>query len=160
MKNLYIIRHAKSSWGDPGASDHDRVLNDRGLRDAPVMAAEFKERFGSGHTIFCSTAQRARETASYFIKELGVDGVTYDQSLYLCSAGNLLNFIKEIDSNIDSAMIFGHNPGWTSAVELFTGKYIGNMPTCGIAKIQFDVDWEHVEFELGELVDFIYPKGI
>ena len=44
MKTLLLIRHAKSSWADPGRPDHDRVLNDRGRRDAPEMGRRLKRR--------------------------------------------------------------------------------------------------------------------
>ena len=36
MKTLLILRHAKSSWKDDGLTDHDRPLNKRGKRNAPV----------------------------------------------------------------------------------------------------------------------------
>jgi phosphohistidine phosphatase len=38
MKTLFLIRHAKSSWADTLQQDFDRPLNDRGNRDAPMMA--------------------------------------------------------------------------------------------------------------------------
>ena len=38
MKQLLIIRHAKSSWDLSGLNDFDRPLNDRGIKDAPTMA--------------------------------------------------------------------------------------------------------------------------
>jgi len=37
-KQLLLIRHAKSSWADFSIADFDRPLNDRGKKDAPVMA--------------------------------------------------------------------------------------------------------------------------
>jgi phosphohistidine phosphatase len=44
MKELLLVRHAKSDWGDPSLDDFDRPLNGRGKRDAPVMAEKIKER--------------------------------------------------------------------------------------------------------------------
>ena len=38
MKQLLLLRHAKSAWPD-GVEDHDRPLADRGRRDAPRMGA-------------------------------------------------------------------------------------------------------------------------
>ena len=38
MKQLLLIRHAKSSWDDPSQNDFDRPLNKRGNKDALVMA--------------------------------------------------------------------------------------------------------------------------
>ena len=44
MKQLILVRHAKSSWKDAGIEDHDRPLNKRGERDAPYMAQVLKEK--------------------------------------------------------------------------------------------------------------------
>ncbi|MFO7771937.1 MAG: histidine phosphatase family protein, partial [Roseovarius gahaiensis] len=33
-RRLILMRHAKSSWGDPAQPDHARPLNSRGQRSA------------------------------------------------------------------------------------------------------------------------------
>ena len=38
MKTIYLVRHAKSSWGDLTLPDFDRSLNERGQKNAPEMA--------------------------------------------------------------------------------------------------------------------------
>ena len=38
MKSLHLLRHAKSSWKDPGLNDHDRLLSKRGRQAAKMMA--------------------------------------------------------------------------------------------------------------------------
>ena len=37
MKQILLLRHAKSSWEDEGLKDFDRPLASRGLKDAPLM---------------------------------------------------------------------------------------------------------------------------
>lgn len=44
MKTLILLRHAKSSWDFPDLSDHDRPLNNRGKKDAPLMAEVLKKK--------------------------------------------------------------------------------------------------------------------
>lgn len=39
MKRLWLLRHAKSSWEDPGLPDPDRPLAPRGRRAAELLAA-------------------------------------------------------------------------------------------------------------------------
>ena len=63
MKMLYIIRHAKSSWADPIASDFERGLNDRGKRDAPKMGKRLKEKEIHPDIVISSPAKRALSTA-------------------------------------------------------------------------------------------------
>ena len=63
MKTLLIMRHAKSSWTSPDLPDHDRPLNSRGTRDAPMMGGLIKQHARVPDRIVCSTAERARQTA-------------------------------------------------------------------------------------------------
>ena len=69
MKTLLLVRHAKSSWDDPGMDDIDRPLNDRGKTDAPVMAKRLKNKGVRIDTFISSPAKRARRTARYFAEE-------------------------------------------------------------------------------------------
>ena len=89
MIRLALVRHAKSDWGDPRLDDHDRPLNDRGLRDAPRMARRLAETGFRPDVILSSTALRARTTAEAFGAELGV-AVSLDPELYGAPARTLL----------------------------------------------------------------------
>lgn len=42
MRQLTLIRHAKSSHDHPGLPDKLRPLNDRGLHDAPLVGQHLK----------------------------------------------------------------------------------------------------------------------
>jgi len=59
MKTLLILRHAKSSWKHPELSDHDRPLNKRGKRDAPIIGKLLRKKGLVPDVIFSSTAVRA-----------------------------------------------------------------------------------------------------
>ena len=72
MKKIYLIRHAKSSWDDPGLSDIERPLNHRGLRDAPFMSKMLKGKNVTPNKLISSPANRAFTTATYFAKELNI----------------------------------------------------------------------------------------
>lgn len=80
--------------------------------------------------------------------------------IYHASARTLLNIVNGFNDDFNKIILFGHNPGFTDLAENLTGEYLGNMPTCGICKIEFQVDsWKEVGFENGMLKYFDYPKN-
>jgi phosphohistidine phosphatase len=147
MKTLMLVRHAKSSWEHPGASDHDRPLNHRGRRDAPDMGRRLAERELVPDRILSSTALRAHTTAQLMAEALGydVDDIILDERLYAASADEVLRVIGELDSEVGTAMVVGHNPETASLAHRFS-RDIGEMPTCAAAVFTFDVDaWYELE---------------
>ena len=146
MKTLLLVRHGKSSWDHQGLSDHDRPLNDRGLRDAPEMGRRLAERGVSPDVILSSTALRARTTAELIAEALGfgADRVITDERLYAASASEVLGVIQELDDSVGCAIVIGHNPETASLAQKFS-EDIAEMPTCAIAEFTFDVDaWSGV----------------
>ena len=65
MKNLILIRHAKSSWEAP-LKDFDRPLMKRGILDAHDVSLNISEYLPKTYIIWSSTAARATETALIF----------------------------------------------------------------------------------------------
>ena len=115
MKTLILLRHAKSSWKDPYLSDHDRPLNKRGKRDAPLMARVYKRHFSTPDLIMCSSSERTKATANAFIQELGVgiEKLEYERDLYHADAFEMLRIISLVDSGVNTLLVIGHNPGIT-----------------------------------------------
>lgn len=164
MKTLYLNRHAKSSWADAGLSDFDRPLNKRGKTDAPLMGKYLAEkRRISPEIIISSPAKRAIKTAEIIAKEIGYPAkkIVRNEKIYEAGPSSILEMIQKIDNSYNSAMLFGHNPGFTSLASYLLNVNIGNIPTCGICRIDFDTDsWRKVEIESGTLVFFDYPKKV
>ena len=71
MKTLYLVRHAKSDWGNAHTGDFQRTLNHRGLKAAPYMAALLKEKKVFPELVISSPANRALTTAEFFCEILG-----------------------------------------------------------------------------------------
>lgn len=135
VRELVLVRHAKSDWGDPSIGDHDRPLNARGERTAPVMARGFAE---SGHgvdVILSSTALRARTTAQVFAEALGME-VTLDRGLYMASAGELLAAAQ--GAGVDRVMLVAHNPGLSQLAARLSGGEITHLPTCAVGRFAWD----------------------
>jgi len=161
MKTLFIVRHAKSSWKNNNLSDFERPLTRRGHLAAPFMAKRLKEKGETFDLILTSPANRTFSTAQYFATEFDYDHEHIEEahSIYLADYGTILTIIDNMPNEFNKVMIFGHNPGLTNLANVLTGETLGNIPTAGIVKINFDVDkWEDVKPSSGKMEFFDYPK--
>lgn len=162
MKTLYIVRHAKSSWADPGQADFDRPLNDRGKKDAPRMGKRLKERSILPDLLLSSPAKRALSTCKKIAAAIGyAEGrIKTDKRLYHASSETLLDIVQNLSDKLNDVMIFGHNPGLTDFVNDVLDSSISNIPTCGVVAGRFTVNsWRDVENGAGELLFFDFPKS-
>jgi phosphohistidine phosphatase len=161
MKTLYLIRHAKSDWDNPKLSDIKRPLNKRGEKDAPMMAGILKKKNIKPDLFISSPSVRTTTTAKYFCKELDYDNneVIIEDDIYLGSHQTLLNIISNLDNELISVVLFGHNPGITDLVNSLSPTLIDNVPTCGIVAINFEVNhWNEINKSNSALLFFEYPK--
>ncbi len=159
MKTVYFIRHAKSSWENPGLRDFDRPLNNRGLRDAPFMATVLRNKNVVIDRIITSPANRAKTTAGYFARALEVTNFVEDEVIYEAYLQEVLNLVKSQSDDLNQIMVFGHNPTFTSIANLFSTTYIANLPTCGIVKIEGEIEsWSELSEETASVVEIYFPK--
>ncbi|MGD8514979.1 MAG: histidine phosphatase family protein [Granulosicoccaceae bacterium] len=163
MKTLLLARHAKSSWHDPSLADFDRLLNERGKRDAPRMGAWLASQGISPSHIISSPALRAHVTAQQLAMALAypVDHIEYEEALYAADSQKMLAIIKHTDDRHDSVMLVGHNPALTDVVNRLAGADITNVPTCGVAVIKFNVKhWDEIVDAPGQLLSLYIPKQL
>lgn len=163
MKHLTIIRHAKSSWKNEALPDVLRPLNKRGKRDAPMMGERLARRGLEASVLISSPATRALATAEVIADAIGYppEEIRVDDDLYGANLFALLDIVQGLDGAVDSVILLGHNPGLAELVDYFSPRLIGNLPTCGIVELAFDVvAWRDVgEAEpVSAYVD--YPKMI
>jgi phosphohistidine phosphatase len=163
MKTLYIIRHAKSSWADPIASDFERGLNDRGKRDAPKMGKRLKEKEIHPDIMISSPAKRALATAKRISEVIKYrkERIKIESKLYHADEDTILSLVQNINDNHNSAMVFGHNPGLTDFVNAISSEEINidNVPTCGIAAFTLPVEsWKDASLKSAKFLFFDYPK--
>jgi phosphohistidine phosphatase len=162
MKNLLLMRHAKSSWKDNTLNDHQRPLNPRGKRDAPRMGEYLLEQGILLDAILCSTAKRARETAKRFLGEYDFDGeIFYVDDLYHADYETYITLLNQLPDTIETAMIVAHNPGMDYFLEMVCDEY-EHMTTAAIAFIRLPVEiWAELsEVTPGELLNLWKPKEI
>lgn len=161
MKQLLLIRHAKSSWKQVGMADFDRPLNPRGERDAPNMGERLSRAGVAPDVIVSSAARRAADTARVFAEQLGHDPaeLVLDGELYLASPPELLEAVRRLEPRVEHAALVAHNPGITDFVNALAGTSIDNVPTCGVARLRLDIEeWRNADAGCAELVEFDYPK--
>jgi phosphohistidine phosphatase len=163
LKRLYLLRHAKSSWDDRSVEDFQRVLNERGERDVPVMGRRFRKRGFVPDLIVSSPAVRAWTTAEIVARELGyaVADIVTEQRLYLADTAILLATVRRADDAARSLMLIGHNPGLTDfANSLTPDRRIDNLPTTGLFVVDFPVDrWREISPGAASFVAFDAPKN-
>ena len=160
MKNIVLVRHAKSSW-EYHVSDDERPLQKRGISDAHLVSREFSSHLFKPDKIFSSHANRALTTCKIFLENLNISDneLVITHKLYDFSGESVREFIKSIDERIENVMIFGHNFAFTSVSNRFGSVFIDNLPTCGLVWIQFDVDsWKAVDKGTTKLI--IKPKEL
>ncbi len=161
MKNLVLIRHAKSSWDNPALDDFDRPLNKRGQRDAPVMAGRLKELDITPDLFLSSPAERAVTTARTVAEgiDFPIEKIVQDEDIYLASGEDLLSIISQSDDSIERLFLVGHNPGLTELANHLGDRPIDNMPTCSIYSLVFEItSWKEILFRKGKTEFFDYPK--
>ena len=133
--NLYLLRHAKSSW-ESYRDDHERVLSNRGRKDARTLGEYLCKNIINFENTLCSSSYRTRETISIInkVSPYSIDEINYLDSLYHASS----NKIKEIIQNHTnkSLLIVAHNPGISELIsELLKSNFI-DYPTCVFAQFK------------------------
>jgi phosphohistidine phosphatase len=143
MKELLLLRHAKSSWADPGQNDHDRPLNSRGKRDAPRMGRLLRSEGLVPCQIVSSTARRARKTAKAVAKNCGYEQKVHEEAtLYHASPEQILAVIRGLDDAAARVLVVGHNPGMEEVAEELSAS-ICRFPTATLAYFRLNIDsWE------------------
>ena len=162
-KTLLIIRHAKSSWDVGTITDFERPLNDRGKKDAPIMAKRLIDRNILIDTFVSSPAKRAKKTAELFCEvynKKAID-ILLVSMLYHPEVNNFYEAIAQLDNSADTVAIFSHNPGITEFLNTLTDTVrIDDMPTCSVFGIQIHSDkWADFKKAKKHFLFFDYPKN-
>lgn len=163
-KKLLLMRHAKSSWTNPGLRDFDRPLNSRGKADAPRMGKYLKELQLIPDQIFSSPAERAKSTVLNVVRELNLPAslITWNEDLYYNGAKSYLNAIRRADDQSEVVMTVGHNPMTEDAISALSGDSANKaIKTATIACFEFEIDsWKEIQFGPEALKWIVGPKDL
>jgi phosphohistidine phosphatase len=147
MKNLLLLRHAKSSWDHPENSDFERPLALRGEKILPVMGKVLEAMEPSVEKVFSSPAVRALETSRGVIREISnpPELVEYPP-LYLAELPVFLQLTHSLSPELECVMFVGHNPGMESFCDwLCFGQQSGStsLRTANLVWLELEIeDWK------------------
>ena len=140
MKSLLLLRHAKSSWKNPGLADHDRPLKKRGRRDAPKMGRLLLREGLVPGLILTSSATRARQTAQAVATACGesVEPRSF-RELYSAEPEDYALLLRSLPDGNDTVLVVGHNPTLEELLELLTGAR-AILPTAALARVELPIE--------------------
>jgi phosphohistidine phosphatase len=166
VKRLFLLRHAKSSWDDPGLDDHDRPLAPRGQRASALIAEHLRRNEIGPALVLCSSARRTRETLETVRPALGSGEVRIERELYGASSDHLLQRLRQVPDEVESVMLVGHQPAMQdlalqlaaegSELERLRGKF----PTAALATLTFSGQWSELAQRGAKLAAYVKPKQL
>lgn len=161
MRQLTLIRHAKSSWKNPELIDFDRPLNKRGKRDLPGIARRVAHFGLMPDIILSSGAKRAITTATEVAQALAISPEQIQQvpELYESCYETLLHTLQNQPDHYRHIMLFGHNPGLQQLGFYLTQEPLEKFPTGGVMHIHLSItNWSELAEHCGTLTLLDYPK--
>ncbi len=159
-KRLYVLRHAKSSWDDPGLEDRERPLSGRGRRSAQLISEHLRKEGIEPDLVLCSSARRTKETLE-LVDPTGERLV--EDELYGASAGEWIERLKQVPSETGSVLVIGHNPSLQKLV-LGLGGPDGSVqdkfPTAALATLELTGAWDALEPGGASLTGLVRPRDL
>jgi len=167
MPRLYLLRHAKARWAEPGVKDYDRGLDASGKADAEQLGIDMLEAGYVPNLVLCSGAKRARDTWNAIAQHVEADDVRFLEGLYSSDAAGYLDIIRESDSS-GSVLVVGHNPMMEDLAvalsregeEQALAAVRRGFPACGLAVIRFSTALAEIAPEDGYLEAFLKPHSL
>ena len=176
MPTLILLRHAKSSWDEPGLADFDRPLAKRGRRAAPIAGAEMARRGWLPDLALVSPAKRARQTWKRAGKALAAAAgakqapeVRFAEALYMAAPEAILALLHAVPDNTRSVVVVGHNPGLEELAVLLAGpgsdaaaldSVRARFPTAALARLTFDGPWKDLAPDGAALTDVALVREV
>lgn len=167
MRQVWLLRHSKSSWDDPDLADEDRPLAPRGVRDAATMAS-YLASVDPPALVLCSAGLRARQTLAAVLPSLGSPlEVRVEPALYTFDSSVLIERLTRLDDAASLVMLVGHNPAleelarWLSSDGELRRRLEAKFPTAALATIDLpDAPWSSLSEGVGALTRFVVPKDL
>jgi len=169
VKRLALLRHAKSSWDDPGLADFDRPLNKRGRKAARRMGEELRRRAIAFDRLLASPARRVTETLARFERGYGpLPEPRFDRALYGAGSLRLLDCVQATDDAASSLLLVGHNPGLAEFAALLArdddpmfGALAGNLPTAALVALDLPAErWAEVAPGTARVALYLKPREL
>jgi phosphohistidine phosphatase len=169
MRHLFLLRHAKSSWGDPSLADFDRPLNGRGRQAAVRLGLYLRDARVRPEIVLCSAARRTRETWDLIEPALAGAAICIDPVFYEADSDALLTRLRRIEDRFASALLIAHNPGLADLAGRLAGgagdpdalsRLAEKYPTAGLAALETNAGWADLGPGTCRLMSFTCPADL
>ena len=162
VRELMLMRHAKSDRARWNGIDHARPLNDRGIDSARAVGRHLAGTSRRPDGIISSTAVRARTTAELVVEAAGWDlEVVLDDRLYGSGPMELLSAVRELGDDLARVLVVGHQPTWSMAASGLAGDTTAiDMPTAAVAVLGFDGSWADLAWGQATLLDHVLSRPL
>lgn len=172
MRQLLLLRHAKSSWSDKALSDHERGLNAEGRRAIGAMRQAMRELGLVPDLVLLSDARRTVETLDALEPWDDTPLVEAMPELYLATAQQLLQALRAVPETVRSVLMIGHNPGIHELSMTLAGAHAmtagggalqqlaAGYPTAALAEFLIAGPWWSLDAGTGRLLRFLAPRDL
>jgi phosphohistidine phosphatase len=165
---IHLLRHAKSSWDEPGLVDHDRPLAKRGRKASALLRDHLRSTGFAPDLVLCSSAVRAVQTLERVRDGLpAAIPVEVERDLYHAGSGGLLERLQALPEQVGSVLVVAHNPGiedlavgLAGAGEDIRARMEAKYPTGGLASLRFEGRWPDLSRGAATLESFIAPREL
>jgi phosphohistidine phosphatase len=163
---LLLLRHGKSAWPD-GIDDLERPLARRGREAAQHMGRYLAEEGLVPDLVLVSPAKRTEETWTLAKEVLAGVAARAEPRIYEAPPERLLAVIREVDAEVGTLLLVGHNPGLEELLRLLLpaeeryARAKTKFATAGLAVIDLDAPgWREVKPGVGSLERFVTPRSL
>ena len=131
------------------------------------MARWLREQSRQPELIVSSPAVRAHQTAGHICEGLGrrTTDLVLEPQIYGADLTDLLRVVAGLPSDVNTAMLIGHNPGVEEFVVYLVGavalsEYQKVMPTAAIYHLELGEDWVGLAAGSGRVLAAMRPKAL
>lgn len=170
MRRLLLFRHSHAGRAEPGGSDFDRGLSERGRADAACIGTYLARHDLAPDHALVSPAVRAQQSWTIAAAQLRTKPANRtERSIYNAEPAALLGSVAQTPSAAQLLMLVGHNPGLHELALLLIAagdidmreRLREELPTSGLAVIDFALtDWSAIGPDSGRLERFVTPDTL
>jgi phosphohistidine phosphatase len=169
MRQLLLLRHAKSSWDEGSLSDHARPLNMRGRRAADAMAEQMHVLGLTPDVVLVSSARRTLQTLEALQPLEDSPIIEVMDALYLAPWPALLEALRKVPDTARSVLLIAHNPGLHDLALALSGnlsqsamaeRLARDYPTGALAEFSVISPWRDLDEGGARLVRFLCPRDL
>jgi len=172
MRQLLLLRHAKSSWESSTLPDYDRPLEQRGRLAAASMRRAMQGLGLQPDLVLVSSARRTLQTLEALEPWDEMPLIEPMDGLYLAGPEQLLKIVRGTPDLVRSVLVVGHNPGLHEFAVTLVGAHgmtladenarrlAAGYPSGALAEFTVAVPWQRLGEGTGRLVRFVSPKDL